>query len=397
MKPNFSLRNVLSTPNFATGSLLSLLFCAPFTFAASFNCDKAGTAVEHAICNSTGLSELDVRLNENYKLAMSNLPASQLVQLRSSQLAWLKTRNACDVQGDCLKSSMEQRSAKLESLSEQASIELDNTLRAIPTDPLVAAKKLREYSNPLASAWLVYLHQFERAGKVTDAEADQRYQMAKDALGDSFPHSLLTDIEKDPSATENRKVLTLLRMTIENAGYLEAVAGKEREYVHCFIFKNQDEDAYATFGSLYGSTMDSRAPICAPVGKLFQQPAWVQLIQSMDPELERFGENAGTVRFSSYADWKLLDLRITVSPQDFLKSAAKNGPFRDPEKEITDWDEKDWSKQERDNVLKAAIMARQTTVKWLHEEKHFPAADADKAASAIVKQWLTARLDFMSE
>lgn len=398
MKPKLTLCAALSLQRkriFSTGALFTSLLCATPAFAASFDCAKASTETEQAICNTPSLGELDSQLTANYKLAMSNLPASQLVQLRGSQLTWLKTRNACHAQEGCLKNSMEQRSKELTNLSGQAGIELDDAIRAIPANPLVAAQKLREYSIPLASAWLVYLHQFVPASKVADAEATQRYQMAEEALGDSFPHSLLTDIEKDPSASENRKVLTLLRMTIENAGYGEPVAGKEREYAHCFIFKQQGQDAYESFGSLYGSSMDSLAPICAPQGDLFQRPAWVSLMKAMAPALEKAGENAGTIRFASYADWRMFDLRVTVSPQDFLKPAAKTQPKRDPEKEIIDWDEKDWSKRERDNVLTAADAARQTTAKWLQEEQHFSASDADKAANTIVQNWLSARLDFL--
>ncbi|CCK02668.1 FIG00553478: hypothetical protein [Cronobacter sakazakii 701] len=40
---------------------------------ASFDCDKAGTPVEHAICQQTSLGELDSKISDSYLRATSSM------------------------------------------------------------------------------------------------------------------------------------------------------------------------------------------------------------------------------------------------------------------------------------------------------------------------------------
>jgi len=62
--------------------------------AASFDCSKANTAVEHMICGQEELSKLDGELGEAYVMAIKKAPDSQL--LKEQQSEWLKTRERCD-------------------------------------------------------------------------------------------------------------------------------------------------------------------------------------------------------------------------------------------------------------------------------------------------------------
>lgn len=60
--------------------------------AASFDCAKATTKVEKAICADDGLSSLDDEMAAAYKLALKKGNASKI---KSAQKDWLQERNSC--------------------------------------------------------------------------------------------------------------------------------------------------------------------------------------------------------------------------------------------------------------------------------------------------------------
>lgn len=383
--------------------LSRLLLCLCLAFgantalhAASFDCAKATSDIEHAICNNPDLSSLDGTLSESYQSAMANLPAEQADALRTAQRGWLKQRNACNGQESCLTDLFSQRAAELQDTAKQAATKLDSIIASIPANPAAAEQQLQQYRGPLASAWLIYLHQFAPASKVTDAEVEKRHQTVVTAMNDdTFPQSLLSDIERDPKTSHDVAVLTLLRMTIERAGYEDADG---RPYVHCFIFKQQGEAAYDAFGPLYGSSRDSQAPICPPQGDLFKQPAWEQLTKLIEPMIGKASENAGTIRFASYAGWSMFKLHATVSPEDFLKTSQQTPDAQELQAQIRAWsDAKIFPKEQCDRLLAALEPARLATMGWLQTEKHFTASDAAKAADVIVNTWLSDRMDFIGE
>lgn len=109
--------------------LLSALFLAlPRAQAASFDCAKARTAVEKAICTSPDLSKLDDTLLVAYKTALGGLTRKAAAELKSSQRHWLDfVQRACtkdasvaksaydDIGRDCLATVYRDRIAVLES------------------------------------------------------------------------------------------------------------------------------------------------------------------------------------------------------------------------------------------------------------------------------------------
>ncbi|WP_411755559.1 lysozyme inhibitor LprI family protein [Serratia sp. (in: enterobacteria)] len=382
---------------------LRLLLCLSLTLgastaahAASFDCAKATSNVEHSICNNPDLSSLDGQLSENYQSAMANLAGDQADALRTEQRSWLKQRDTCNGQESCLSDLLSQRAAQLQNTAKQGASALDNLIASIPADPAAAAQQLQQYRGPLPSAWLIYLHQFVPASKVTDAEVATRHQSVIKAMNDdAFSQSVLHYIENNPKTGPDVSVLTLLRMTIERAGYENADG---RPYVHCFIFKQQGSAAYEAFGALYGSSRDSQAPICSPQGDLFERPAWQQLTKLIEPMIGKASENSGTIRFASYADWAMFRLHATVSPEDFLKPSQRTPATDDPAQLIRSWsDDKVWPQAQREQLLVAIEPARLATMGWLQTEKHFSASDAAKAADAIVNTWLRDRIDFIGE
>ena len=67
-----------------------------YVHAASFDCTKAGTAIEKQICNDGYLNGLDDVLGSNYKKMMaSNIGSGAQENLRLTQRQWLTSRNRC--------------------------------------------------------------------------------------------------------------------------------------------------------------------------------------------------------------------------------------------------------------------------------------------------------------
>lgn len=91
-----------------------LLGCFSTPFAASFDCGKAQTLVEKAICQNPSLSALDVELAAVYQTALQSLPDKPA--LREQQRQWLlNTRNPCQNE-TCLKRAYQQRIDTLRTL-----------------------------------------------------------------------------------------------------------------------------------------------------------------------------------------------------------------------------------------------------------------------------------------
>ncbi|MEQ5842818.1 lysozyme inhibitor LprI family protein [Paraburkholderia acidicola] len=362
--------------------------------ATSFDCKQAATHVEQAICTDASLGDLDSQLAETYKDTQVALPDAAQPALQADQRKWLAQRNACAGGSTpiaaCLRNSMSGRFAVLSTQQRQAEIAFDRIVASIPSSPAQAASQLAAYKGGLASAWLDYLHQFEPASGVTAAQAKTRERMAIAALtDDDYMHSIILDLQKDPKVSRGRFVLTLLRMQIERA-YVD-----QRPYVHCFVFERQGEDAYAAMGSLYGSTRDGSAPLCAPTAGLFDQPAWKQLGAAFKPMLSAADATAGTIRFASYTDWAVLELRATLTPLEFLAPAQRKAAGGDPAQDIRKWsDDKVWPRADRERAIAALGPARQVTATWLHDRRGLPDSQADEVARIVVSTWVHERLEF---
>ncbi|MBB3855248.1 uncharacterized protein FHY29_000623 [Xanthomonas arboricola] len=375
----------------------ALLLGAGGAWAASFDCKQAGTAVEKRLCAVPALSNLDDQLDESYRALLDTTPRGAVAGVRDQQRAWLRQRNACAQDAkpdDCLQRTLKARAdvvAKALVAQQQA---LDRIIALIPTAPADAARQLQGYDTPLASAWLAYLHQFVPAAGVDAKLASARFESARKALRkvDDFAASLLDDVDGMHAMQAQERVLTLLRMWIERDN------SDHRPYVHCFIFAAVGEPAYEAFGSLYGSTRDGFAPICEPPGGLFALASWKQLDAGFDGLIEALSKDAGTIRYASYAEWKIIALRASVSPLLYLTPALRKRYGEDPDKAIAAWtgEDSDWPAAQRKAVRALLPKVRADTAAWLVREKRLPAKQAEQAAAAIVAAWVNARLDFAS-
>ncbi len=80
--------------------------------AASFDCAKAQSIVEHLICDNPEISKLDEELNAAYKTALQDVDPTD--SIRQAQKQWMKERNGC-VDAVCVTSSYITRLALLRS------------------------------------------------------------------------------------------------------------------------------------------------------------------------------------------------------------------------------------------------------------------------------------------
>lgn len=71
--------------------ILAVLLLATSAQAASFDCKKASTAVEKAICSDSQLSKLDEELGKVYKSALSVVAEKD--SLKAEQRKWIQFRN----------------------------------------------------------------------------------------------------------------------------------------------------------------------------------------------------------------------------------------------------------------------------------------------------------------
>lgn len=109
------MKTFKSTPT----TLLALCLSCVFTFAlsaqaASFDCGKASTKVEHIICDNAEISKLDDELDAAYKAALKDV--EQTDAIKQAQKVWMKERNGCE-DVDCVKRRYESEIAFLKNVS----------------------------------------------------------------------------------------------------------------------------------------------------------------------------------------------------------------------------------------------------------------------------------------
>ncbi|MFJ5254476.1 lysozyme inhibitor LprI family protein [Pseudomonas sp. NPDC088414] len=102
------------------GALVGAGLClaADSACAASFDCAKARTADEKAVCANRTLNDLDVTMGELFSLDKRLLPMGGRDALIGEQQAFLKSRKACGAKGGCLTELYQKRVAALRSIIE---------------------------------------------------------------------------------------------------------------------------------------------------------------------------------------------------------------------------------------------------------------------------------------
>ncbi len=97
------------------------------SLAASFDCAKENTKVEHIICDNPDISNLDEALAQSYKDALQN--ASKANAIKQAQKQWLKQRNGCG-DADCVRRTYDQRLLLLRDTTNGAQVKIADGAKA---------------------------------------------------------------------------------------------------------------------------------------------------------------------------------------------------------------------------------------------------------------------------
>jgi uncharacterized protein len=92
---------------------------APPASAASFDCRKARTADEKAICANRDLNDQDVRMDQLYNITRHLVPMGGRDAIMDQQYRWLKARRTCGANQACLARSYNQRIAELNTVMDR--------------------------------------------------------------------------------------------------------------------------------------------------------------------------------------------------------------------------------------------------------------------------------------
>ena len=95
------------------------IFCvftciASVTHAASFNCDKAQTKTESAVCEHRNLNDADVKMATTYNIVRKLVPMGNRGVIRDQQVKWLVLRDQCQSNVQCLAEVYKMRQQKLD-------------------------------------------------------------------------------------------------------------------------------------------------------------------------------------------------------------------------------------------------------------------------------------------
>ncbi len=81
--------------------------------AASYDCTRADTAAEIAVCANPSLNRLDEDLAVQYRSLLNRLPPRRAERLRQDQRSWLIARDSCGADVRCLRARYQERLARL--------------------------------------------------------------------------------------------------------------------------------------------------------------------------------------------------------------------------------------------------------------------------------------------
>lgn len=113
-------RPLLFSGALIAGTVLALLSGAGVANAASFDCNAENLKPdEKVICDNRDLNDADVRMVTTFDLLSGFLAMGSRGALQDEQVAWLKTRQACEGDIDCLKAAYAARMAQFSALIEK--------------------------------------------------------------------------------------------------------------------------------------------------------------------------------------------------------------------------------------------------------------------------------------
>ncbi|MGE8539778.1 MAG: lysozyme inhibitor LprI family protein [Acinetobacter sp.] len=91
--------------------LCSASYCAN---AASYDCQKAKTVTEHAVCDHRALNDADVKMATTYSIIKRLVPMGTRGVIQDEQVKWLSMRDQCRDNVNCLRDVYKMRQQKLD-------------------------------------------------------------------------------------------------------------------------------------------------------------------------------------------------------------------------------------------------------------------------------------------
>ena len=95
-------------------SLTFFSLCSATAYAASFSCDQAKTATEHAICEHRAINDADVKMATTYNIVKRLVPMGTRGIIQDDQVKWLQFRDQCGNSSRCLTEVYKLRQQKLD-------------------------------------------------------------------------------------------------------------------------------------------------------------------------------------------------------------------------------------------------------------------------------------------
>ena len=89
-------------------------FLSGSVYAASFNCDKARTQTEHAVCEYRVVNDADVKMATTYNIIKRLVPMGTRGMIQDEQVKWLQLRDQCGDSSRCLSEVYKMRQQKLD-------------------------------------------------------------------------------------------------------------------------------------------------------------------------------------------------------------------------------------------------------------------------------------------
>ena len=82
--------------------------------AASYDCQKAKTLTEHAVCDHRALNDADVKMATTYSIIKRLVPMGTRGVIQDEQVKWLSMRDQCRDNVNCLSDVYKMRQQKLD-------------------------------------------------------------------------------------------------------------------------------------------------------------------------------------------------------------------------------------------------------------------------------------------
>ncbi len=94
--------------------MISLMGSISIAHAASFNCERAQTKTEHAVCAHLSLNDADVKMATTYNIIRKLVPMGTRGVIQDQQVKWLQLRDQCQDNVNCLTEVYKMRQQKLD-------------------------------------------------------------------------------------------------------------------------------------------------------------------------------------------------------------------------------------------------------------------------------------------